>query len=313
MTLIDLKGAARPLWTLIAIAGALSIGTSLTTGLGFAPSQLLGLGLFVGAMLTLSAAYRRRDERIARLARAAVELFLFSFFCGAISYAAASLDRPLWDATLLSWDRAIGFDWHYWLGVLDRRPVVHAVLLVAYLSLLPQWCLAIALLSAARAWRSLDIFLLAFGLSGLFTVAIATYMPALSPLVHLGIVPADHPNIMLAVSNEFAEHTLALRDGTMRMVDLKDATGLVTFPSFHTVGAILLMAAYWPLPRWRWPGLTLNAVMLAAIPIEGSHYIVDVIAGAGVALVCLAVAARVASEAEEQVTRVSQAPATVPR
>ena len=213
MTVIDLKGAARPLWTLIAIAGALSIGTSFTTGLGFAPSQLLGLGLFVGAMLTLSAAYRRRDERIARLARAAVELF-----CSRSSAAPSPTPRPPSTGrsgtprSIRGTGRSVSTGITgsaFWTAARSSMPCCSS----AYLSLLPQWCLAIALLSAARAWRSLDIFLLAFGLSGLFTVAIATYMPALSPLVHLGIVPADHPNIMLAVSNEFAEHTLALRTG----------------------------------------------------------------------------------------------------
>jgi membrane-associated phospholipid phosphatase len=108
-------------------------------------------------------------------------------------------------------------------------------------------------------------------------------MPALSPLAHFAITPADHPNIVLAVPREFEVQALALRDGSMRMIELGEAQGLVTFPSFHTVVAVLLLLGFRHVPYLRWVGLVLNVLMLVSIPIEGSHYLVDLIAGIGVA------------------------------
>ncbi|MDP3320241.1 MAG: phosphatase PAP2 family protein, partial [Bosea sp. (in: a-proteobacteria)] len=187
-------------------------------------------------------------------------------------------------------DVALGFDWRFWLSVLDAHPAAHQVLVLAYHSMLPQTALLPIVLAAIGAFRHLDRFLLSYVLAAIVTVAVATLLPALSPVVHLGVTPADHPNIVLAVPLEFAQHAQALRDGSMKLVDLNGAQGLVTFPSFHTVSAVLLMFGFWAAPYWRWFGVGLNGLMLVAIPIEGSHYLVDVIAGAALAVAAWAAA-----------------------
>ena len=40
--------------------------------------------------------------------------------------------------------------------------------------------------------------------------------------------------------------------------------------------------------RLRWPAIVLNGAMLISTPIFGSHYLVDIIAGAGIAVVTIA-------------------------
>jgi membrane-associated phospholipid phosphatase len=225
----------------------------------------------------------RPDERVARLFRAAIELFLLSFLCGSLSYAATSLNRPLWDDVFIAWDQALGFDWRHWLDVLNEHPKINLVLALAYHSMWPQLVLVIVALVTVRDYRRLDVFLLAFGFSAVITVVIAGFMPALSPLAHFAITPADHPNIVLAVPREFEAQALALRDGSMRLIELGEAQGLVTFPSFHTVVAVLLLLGFRHVPYLRWVSLVLNVLMLISIPIEGSHYLVDLIAGIGVA------------------------------
>jgi membrane-associated phospholipid phosphatase len=176
--------------------------------------------------------------------------------------------------------------------------------------MLPQTALAVIALATARAYARLNVFLLAYGLAALATVAIATYMPALSPIVHLGITPADHPNIVLALPLEFQQHALALREGTMSIIDLSGAQGLVTFPSFHTVSAVLLLYAFWTVPYVRWISLPLNTLMLIAIPIQGSHYLVDVIAGAALAVATWALATWMVRQ-ERAVVPSKQAPVSV--
>jgi hypothetical protein len=281
----DPTGAAVPIWCFIAAAALAATAANVAAGIGFQPRQLGYVVLIVVGALALSAFYTfmRPDERVARLFRAAIELFLLSFLCGSLSYAATSLNRPLWDDVFIAWDQALGFDWRHWLDVLNEHPKINLVLALAYHSMWPQLVLVIVALVTVRDYRRLDVFLLAFGFSAVITVVIAGFMPALSPLAHFAITPADHPNIVLAVPREFEAQALALRDGSMRLIELGEAQGLVTFPSFHTVVAVLLLLGFRHVPYLRWVSLVLNVLMLISIPIEGSHYLVDLIAGIGVA------------------------------
>jgi membrane-associated phospholipid phosphatase len=80
----------------------------------------------------------------------------------------------------------------------------------------------------------------------------------------------------------------ALRAGTLRTVSLADLHGLVSFPSFHTVAAILFAWAAWPVRLLRGPMLVTNLAMLAATPVDGAHYFVDLAGGGGIALLALA-------------------------
>ena len=284
---------SKSLWSLIGFVSALCIVTITVTGIGVVSSQLTGALSFIATLLAVSWFYTRKrpDARIARLSRGMAELFILIFVIGLLSYNATSLNRPLWDEVFQSWDARLGFDWRYWLSVLNEYPNVHIVLATAYQSMLPQTLLAVIALTSIRAYGHLDTYLLAYGVAALITVVIAGAIPALSPLVHLAITPADHPNIVLAIPMEFQEQAQALREGRMRMVDLGGAQGLVTFPSFHTVSTVLLFLAFGVVPYVRWASLVLNSLMLISIPIEGSHYLVDVLAGAAVGLMAWRLAA----------------------
>jgi membrane-associated phospholipid phosphatase len=83
---------------------------------------------------------------------------------------------------------------------------------------------------------------------------------------------------------------LGLRDGGYRLVMAIGSKGIITFPSLHAALAVILMAAFWPVPIARWFGAIINSLMLAATPIDGSHYFVDVLAGVAIAIVCLVAA-----------------------
>lgn len=284
--------SGRKLWLLIGLLSFTVGGAARITGVGVKPWQTIGVVLFSAAMLGAAAIYTwlREDERLSRLFRATTEFVLITFLAGMLSYIGASLDRPFWDDQILAWDQAIGFDWKAWLGTLNALPSFNVLLIIAYHSMLFQLAGLIIALVTVRAYRALDVMLMGYGLAAIVTVAISTAMPALSPLIHLGITPDMHPNISLAVGPEFAEHAYALRSGTMKMVDLNGAQGLVTFPSFHAAAAVILALGFWQVAWLRWPGLALNFLMLLATPINGSHYIVDVIAGVALALTCHAAA-----------------------
>ena len=81
-----------------------------------------------------------------------------------------------------------------------------------------------------------------------------------------------------------------LRGGTMRVLDITQLVGIVTFPSFHTCAAVLYLWAFWPV-RWMRPlSLASNGMLLIATPIGGGHYFIDIIAGAAIAVLAIAAA-----------------------
>ena len=49
----------------------------------------------------------------------------------------------------------------------------------------------------------------------------------------------------------------------------------------------MYIAAAWPMARLRWPVLVLTSAMLLATPVEGTHYLADMLAGAAVAMVAV--------------------------
>ena len=74
-----------------------------------------------------------------------------------------------------------------------------------------------------------------------------------------------------------------MRGGGPLSFDLSQLQGLISFPSYHTVLAVLLTYAHRRsalLP----PIALVNGVMLFSIPSYGGHYLIDMIAGAAVAL-----------------------------
>ena len=90
----------------------------------------------------------------------------------------------------------------------------------------------------------------------------------------------------------FDEETLlALKAGLTPHIEMAQMKGLIAFPSFHTVMAVLTVYAAAAVPRGLWPVVMWNAIVLLSVPVDGGHHVVDIAAG-----LVLAAAAIMASE-----------------
>ena len=76
----------------------------------------------------------------------------------------------------------------------------------------------------------------------------------------------------------------------MRDLDLFGLSGIVTFPSFHAASAALYTWALWQVWWFRPVAVVANAAMLAATPVDGGHYFIDLAAGIAVAALAIAAA-----------------------
>jgi membrane-associated phospholipid phosphatase len=212
---------------------------------------------------------------------------LFAVFClaGAIAaYPVAAEGRPYVDAMLARADAALGFHWFAWYDYVAAHPWAQLLGRAAYHSIFITPALLIGHFAASRRTGEARRFLAAFWVAAVMTLAIARLLPVQGPLA--AMPPAHLP--YMPVSGLFqAELPPELRLHALHRIDLLALRGLVGAPSFHTASAVIYVAVGWRCRRLRWPILALNAAMLVATPVEGTHYLVDMLMGAGVAVAAL--------------------------
>jgi hypothetical protein len=159
----------------------------------------------------------------------------------------------------------------------NDHPLVKTVLNVAYATMLPQTALTVILLGFTNARKPLEIFVRRMMLCGLITFVCFMLFPAVGPFNSFGFLPSpDQAHYMQSLT--------ALRSGTLHSLDFGSVDGLITFPSFHTIWAILIVAACWK-TRIRIPVLILNVLVILSTMTTGWHYLADVVGGIVVCLV----------------------------
>ena len=251
---------SRLTWT---IAGGVALAAFLgAIGCGFTVAGIPRLAI-VGAVLGLAAYHYRHVEQF-RLCISALWLaVIFSSGFVVLTYLVARLAPPLIDDWLIRCDG--------WLGFSTIRPLRNThlgmFLTIAYYSLLPQTAATIAVLGLLNRREPLERFLQQMMVAGLIVLGCFLFVPAIGPC---RVAPS-------ADQAHYLEHFQALRAGARTGLSLADAEGLITFPSFHTVWALLLVAAC-PRPL-KAVSVLLNAAVIVATLTTGWHYLSDVLAG----------------------------------
>ena len=92
---------------------------------------------------------------------------------------------------------------------------------------------------------------------------------------------------------EFAVQFDAVREGGLRALDPMRLTGLISFPSYHALLAVLVACAFAHLPKLFPFVLALELAIIAFSPLIGGHYIADVLAGIAMGLLAFYAAARI--------------------
>jgi membrane-associated phospholipid phosphatase len=119
-----------------------------------------------------------------------------------------------------------------------------------------------------------------------FTVALAFFLPFFGYLV----VPATGPRLPSEAIGGGA-----VSAGVQSFLGVVEKNLFDAFPSGHTAVTLVVVACGWRLlPRWRWrvPLLTMGALIVFATVYLSLHYVVDVAAGAAVAVFVMASAPR---------------------
>jgi len=217
--------------------------------------------------------------------RAFAQISVISIAAMMLTYAAAATTAPLADPYLLSFDEWIGYDWRRYAALFASSPLLARLVLPNYWWIFLQPIIAIGALTAGRRVQRLETYVLAMLVSLVITIGLFAMFPATTAWTYRGIDDSRIVDLGLPTAGEGWVHTLfIIRSGGGRVLDGVQGCGIIAFPSFHCISALLFIWAMWPVRTTR-PAVALSSgLMIAATPILGGHYLADLIGGAGVAL-----------------------------
>ncbi|MGH6642059.1 MAG: phosphatase PAP2 family protein [Bradyrhizobium sp.] len=277
-------------WIPIAAMGAVVLLGGTLCGFTIEPVAL-GITLAIAAVLALIPylyAFVKGDQADPKLIfplGALSQLLLIATIMGPLTYVASVINWPLQDHTLLAIDRAIGMDPamiaqyvndHDWLGgLLVRSYTLIKIILLA---------IPVVLALTSRFVR-LQVFVFAFSVTLIMTLLISTFTPAVGTYYGLGVDPAQFTSLDASMYQAQLRDILALRDGSLRHLELFKITGIVSFPSFHAASAVLYIWALWPVRFVGGAAVVLNVLMMASTPVIGAHYVIDVFGGVALAVI----------------------------
>ena len=200
---------------------------------------------------------------------------------------------PLADGRLAGWDSALGLDWLGYVLWLDRHPALLAAMDLSYSGLAIYSCLAFVLVLIAVGAERAREFVLLFLLAAVAASTVGMFFPAVAAMAFHAPDAHLFQTLTPATGTYHLEPLARLRTQMAPMLELHSLPGLTTFPSFHTaMGLIVVHCARGS--RWLFvPMVLLNALMIASTPALGSHYFVDILAGAGLAAAAVVLLRRI--------------------
>lgn len=245
----------------------------------------LAFGVVGVTLLALCVGFRASAQpwkRFVAIGAEDVLTFTSISLMGAVaSYAVAAGTQGWVDGAMAAFDHAIGFDWLDWYELVAASRLLQISGIAVYASIFITPAILICAFTASGQRAEVREFLLSFWLAAFISLFLFHFMPTLGPLAYLWHGPISY----MPTSGLYqAELIPLLRDHRIGSVDLGALRGLVGPPSFHAASAILYIIAAWRLQRFRIAVTALNFAMLLSIPVEGTHYAIDVISGALVAI-----------------------------
>ena len=184
---------------------------------------------------------------------------------------------PLRDGLFIELDQAIGFSVPGIMAWVSQHHIIRLVLDRSYVSL--TWLLLPATLVPVLAGKreSAERFLAANTIAFLIALPVFTALPAIGPWA--GYNFAGNPAQKACEASIVALHA----GGPAGEL------GIICFPSFHTIWAVLSVVALWPFRSLRVPSSLLASLIVMSTVTTGWHYVSDVFAGllfAGFSLAC---------------------------
>lgn len=195
---------------------------------------------------------------------------------------AGRVPSPFVDSSLAGLDRLMGASTGEVVAWVLHYPLLQQLLWASYQSI-PVLVLASLLLPTTFGYyKESRCYVFAVTITGIIISAIFACWPALGPWTIYHFPPTKSQQVYISYLN-------LLRSTQPITLDL-GASGIVTFPSFHTALAVHSAVALWNVKYVRYFAALLSAAVCASTITTGWHYFSDVLGGATLALVSIAIA-----------------------
>jgi hypothetical protein len=227
---------------------------------------LLGLALYLSMVPG-----RRAEWIVPEVVVATTLMLMLTHVLAPAQYLAAAFNSPLIDRWLAWGDSLMGVHVGSLASWTADHPRVNFILTWAYRSFALQLVVVIPFLGLwqrdrAAMWEYL------FHLHACLIVTVAAFaiFPAACAFQYYGFQSTLD-------QTQFIAHFNGARDGSFRLLRLSELEGLISVPSFHTAGALIVM---WVCRRsWMlYPLAAVNVLLICATFMSGAHYVVDVLA-----------------------------------
>jgi hypothetical protein len=243
---------------------------------------------------------KRHDEALSTLFAAAAFMVTFPPACNLLSYLLLTAAGPRIDVLLAHLDHDIGFDWVSLMAVAADHRALTTLLKYAYLSVIPQTLVLVFLLGWKKQLGEIYGFCLALAVGAAITLTIWALFPSFGAFSIFPLPDKVASGLGLALDTDYgAELTRMLQNGPGH-ISPAELRGIVGFPSYHTLQAVVLAWYARRLAFLRWPFLALNALVLIAVPIHGGHHLVDLFGGLAVSAVAIAIVSAIIAYAQRQ-------------
>ncbi len=268
------------------------------TGIELHPEFLRILGLAL--LLALVSAYcdlRGHSWHLTDTSRLLAFATTGLLLCGLVSNTGLRLQMPIADPMLAAVDALLPVGSQEVVYFTAAETWIARVLHLAYSSS-TLLCLAaaawmIAIGAKLQLWRFVATAILSMQITAITSV----FFPARGAILHFGMTGPQVDGLPDGAGTYAGETFAQFYSGSEKLVTLADLNGIVTFPSFHTVLALLIVQGFHSTLA-RWPAIIWSAATIVSTIPMGGHYFTDLAAGFVVWLVAFLIVERTSGRPE---------------
>ena len=193
---------------------------------------------------------------------------------------AASVSFPMQDAFFSGVDRALGFDWEAVVAWINGSPALVWLLIQSYKSFAYTLPLCVAFFIVMGRSKELWEFQALMAVTCAIAIVISCFAPAIGGYTYYGPGPHSTSEILRQMPDAgtyYVAGLLKAHSGLVNVLDITEIKGIIQFPSFHGIMALILIYMTRK-DRWLfWPSLAINTVMLVSTVPVGGHHAVDLL------------------------------------
>lgn len=256
---------------------------------GFAALTLVGCALACGGIYY---EYIRREERLAAMLFCTAFLVVMSNSFSLFNNLLLTIAGTRADNSLAAIDRAIGVNWPAMMAIAADHQIVNAVLKIAYESMLPQIAVLVVALGIWGKSEQTYAFCIAVATGATICIVTFTIMPSFGAFSVYALPLHVTSRLNVLLDARYAQDLIGMLAHGPGRISVASLKGLIGFPSYHAVLALLVVWYARELSVIRWLALGLNTIVLISTPIQGGHHVVDILAGVAVTAAAVWVASR---------------------